>query len=102
VREWKRAVNVSQDQWIVTQLDGSDFAASGTNRNGKTYQMNITSALVHKRECASVNVFMAVQGTKELISENRKVTIDYGTGTCDKLVTITVNGESREVEVKGN
>jgi hypothetical protein len=102
VREWKRAANPSQDQWLVTQLDGSDFAASGSNRNGKTYQMNITKALVYKRECASGKVFMAVQGTKELITESKKVTIDYGAGTCDKLITITLNGESREVEVKGN
>jgi hypothetical protein len=102
VREWKRGTNPSQDIWNVTQLDGSDFAASGSNRNGKTYQMNITKTLVYKRECASSKVFMAVQGTKELITEKRKITIDYGTGTCDKLVTITLNGESKEVEVGGN
>jgi hypothetical protein len=102
VREWKRGTNPSQDLWNVTQLDGSDFAASGSNRNGKTYQMNITKTLVYKRECASGKVFIAVQGTKELVTEKRKITIDYGTGTCDKLITITLNGESREVEVGGN
>lgn len=95
-REWLRAANPSQDQWTLT---GS---ASGSNRDGKTYQMQITKALVYKRECAMSNkVFMAVEGTKVLTTENRQVTIDYGTGTCDKLITITINGVSVEVEVNG-
>ena len=45
---------------------------------------------------------MAVEGTKVLTTDSRQVTIDYGTGTCDKLVTVTINGVSREVEVKGD
>lgn len=95
-REWLRAANPSQDQWTLTGT------ASGTNRSGKAYQMQITKALVYKRECAMSNkVFMAVEGTKVLTTENRQVTIDYGTGACDKLVTITINGVSVEVEVNG-
>ncbi|MEJ0032014.1 MAG: hypothetical protein WDO15_17270 [Bacteroidota bacterium] len=67
VHEWIRAANPLNDQWNVTGT------ASGTNRNGKDYEMTITSALVYKRECAiSARVFMAVQGTKELtVNEGR-------------------------------
>lgn len=96
-REWVRASNPLNDQWIVT---GS---AAGTNRDGKTYQMEITKPLVYKRECASSNkVFMAVEGTKVLTIDSKVITIDYGAGTCDKLVTITINGESKEIEVNGD
>lgn len=96
-REWVRAVNPLNDQWLVTGT------AAGTNRDGKTYQMEISKPLVYKRECASTNkIFMAVEGTKVLSVDGKTITIDYGTGTCDKLVTITVNGQSKEIEVKGN
>jgi len=60
-REWKRGNTPNVDQWIVS---GS---ASGTNRNGRAYQMEITKPLVYKRECAiSDKVFIAVEGTKVL------------------------------------
>lgn len=96
-REWVRAINPLNDQWIVTGT------AAGINRDGKTYQMEITKPLVYKRECASSNKGgVAVEGTKVLTVDGKVITIDYGTGTCDKLITITINGVSKEVEVKAN
>jgi len=97
-REWIRGANPLQDEWIV------DGTAAGTNRTGGVYQVDITTPLVYKRECAINNrVFMAVEGVKVLTVDNNKViTIDYGTGECDKMVTVTINGQSRTVEVKGN
>ncbi len=96
-REWVRATNPLNDEWIVTGT------AAGTNRDGKTYQMEITKPLVYKRECASSNSGgIAVEGTKVLTVDGKVITIDYGSGTCDKLITITINGVSKEIEVKGN
>ncbi len=96
-REWVRASNPANDQWIVTGT------AAGVNRNGRVYEMDITKPMVYKRECAlSDRVFIAVEGTKELIVDGKKITIDYGDGTCDRLVTITINGESKEVRVRGS
>ena len=92
-RTWNRTANPTGDSWTVT---GS---ATGTNRKGKEYSMTITKALVYKRACAISNkVFMAVEGTKELTTDNKKVTIDYGSGECDNKVTITINGKSKVVE----
>ncbi len=88
-REW----NLAKDEWIVTGT------AAGTNRDGKTYQMEITKPLVYKRACASG---IAIEGTKVLTVDGKVITIDYGSGTCDKLITITINGVSKEIEVKGN
>ena len=45
---------------------------------------------------------MAVEGTKVLTTESKTITIDYGTGECDKTVTITKNGVTKTIEVKGN
>jgi hypothetical protein len=95
-REWVRAANPLNDQWLVTGT------AAGTNRNGKSYQMEITKALVYKRECGASNkIFMAVEGTKVLTVDGKVISIDYGTGSCDKMVTVTINGQSKEIEVKG-
>jgi hypothetical protein len=96
-REWVRLANLLQDSWIIT---GS---ASGTNRKSRIYSMVITKPLVFKRECASSRkVSIAVEGTKELTVDGKLIIIDYGDGTCDNKVTITINGTSKEVEVNGD
>lgn len=96
-REWIRATNPLNDEWRVT---GN---AAGTNRNGVEYTMEIVEPLVYKRSCAVLSrVFMAVEGVKVLTTNNREMTIDYGDGSCDRLVTVTINGESKEVEIGRN
>ena len=37
---------------------------------------------------------------KILTTETRQIKIDYGDGACDRIVTVTINGESKDVEVK--
>lgn len=96
-RTWNRAVNPLEDSWTVTGQ------ASGTTRKGKTFVMTITKALVFKRACAiESKMVIPVEGTKELIAGEKKVTIDFGTGTCDTSITITVNGRSKEIQVSAN
>ncbi|MEK6780672.1 MAG: hypothetical protein AABY93_03145 [Bacteroidota bacterium] len=98
-REWIRDTNPSQDLWINTGT------ASGTNRKGYNYSMVITKPLVFKRECSSDRKrkeFIAVEGTKELTVDGKLIVIDYGDGTCDNTITITINGTSKEVEVNGD
>ena len=98
-REWKLGVTNIENQWFVT---GS---ATGKNRKDIDYSMTITNKLVYKKECAVNNqVYMPVQGTKELVVEgnSKKITIDYGNGVCDKLVTITIKSKSTVVELGNN
>lgn len=95
-REWIRGANPIQDSWKV---EGS---ASGTTREEVTYQMEITKALVYKRSCVASKVFVAVEGTKKFTSGDKTMTIDFGTGDCDNKVTVTVNGVSKEVEIKAD
>ena len=96
-RTWNRAVNPSDDTWTVT---GS---ASGTSRKGKEYSMLITKALKFSRSCAFIlKVVVPVEGIKELTASGKKVTLDFGSGTCDTKVTITINGISKEVTMTDN
>jgi hypothetical protein len=78
--------------------------ASGKNRNGKDYSMEITKDLVFKRVCMEppTRIFMPVEGTKvisatALDGSSKVMSIDFGDGQCDKKVTITIDGQSKEV-----
>ena len=94
-RTWLRGNNPRQDEFEIT---GS---ASGTTREGNTYSMEITSPLIYKRNCRSSRVFIAVEGSKTVErSEKEEVQIDYGSGDCDSIITLTVGDETREVDVR--
>lgn len=89
-REWRKNVDRTLDEVHVT---GS---ASGTNRRGRAYTMEIIGTLVYKRGCP-----IAVKGVKEFtnVENGQVITIDYGNGECDNVITITVDGNSRSVNV---
>jgi hypothetical protein len=76
---------------------------SGNHRNGRGFQIEILEALVFDRECMEQNdVLIAVDGKKKISHGNREITVEYGDGTCDNLVTITnKNGRTWEYEVGG-
>jgi hypothetical protein len=75
--------------------------ANGVNKEGLEYTVNITKAIVWKRACmASDRIKIPVEGIKVKITDGNTVTVDYGDGTCDNLVTITKDGVSETVELK--
>jgi hypothetical protein len=96
VRKWVREPNPLNDRLEVRQCDDADFAASGTNRRGRGYTMTIVEDLVYKRGCP-----IAVSGIKEFtdVASGKVITVDYGDGTCDRVITITIGGQSRSFEV---
>jgi hypothetical protein len=89
---YTRALNPLNDE---TSVEGT---AGGTNRKGTEYTMDIKTALVYKNICRLNRVFIPVSGIKEIQAKGQTMTVDYGDGTCDRTVTITVNGESRTIE----
>ena len=93
IETWLRAPNPFNDQ--VT-IEGS---ASGSNRREISYTMNITTPLLLKRSCWASRVFIPVSGFKEIEANGKTITVDYGDGECDRMVTITVDGVSRIIEV---
>ncbi len=76
--------------------------ATGTNRNGRGYFIEILEPLVYDRQCAAEGVFIPVKGKKLIKHGNRQLTVDYGDGTCDNVVTlININGRMKEIRVGG-
>ena len=85
-----------QSETIVIQQGGS---ATGVNRKGRNYSVEITKDIVFKRGCVELPIFIPVSGTKVIQAGARTITIDYGDGSCDNKATITVNGESKEISL---
>ncbi|MEQ9302521.1 MAG: hypothetical protein RJQ14_01295, partial [Marinoscillum sp.] len=77
--------------------------ASGTLRDESDYSVTIIEELVFKIGCRADRIVIPVSGVKEIIAGDNQIIIDYGDGTCDNLVDITVNGETttREIEPRG-
>ena len=70
--------------------------ATGVNRSGYTYTHQITNALMVKLSCRWI-----VEGTIELTVGDKTATFDYGNGECDNIATVTVNGKTYEVMLRG-
>jgi hypothetical protein len=107
-RQWFRnatPLDLTDDQHkILASFNGINSTASGTNRKGYTYAMQVTKDIIYKNSCLADKIFVPVSGTKELTvtkgtNAPTQITVDYGDGTCDKSVTITINGKSEIVTV---
>jgi len=62
--------------------------ANGTNRELKTFEVEITSPLVRSKACTWIT-----KGTMTLTPEGKAArTVDFGNGACDNIATLTING----------
>ncbi len=91
VREWHRE-NLPINDYVLVW-----GTASGENRRGVGYEMAIDTdhPIRHNRLCP-----IPVSGIKTISTESHTIVVDFGDGDCDKLITITVDGESRTVEAR--
>lgn len=93
-REHERNENHLLDRLIIYGK------AQGAFRNGRGYVIEILERLVYDRSCAAEGVIIPVKGVKFIKHGNRELTVDYGDGTCDNIVTLTnKNGRSVRYEV---
>lgn len=86
VRTWNRQSNPLDDTITLTGT------ASGSKRDGTTYNVEILEAITFKRGCLSNRVFIPVSGSKLITSGADTALLDYGDGTCDNLATLSING----------
>ena len=75
------------------EISGS---GSGIDGNGHSYVIDITKALHLEPGCRWIT-----SGTINITPQGKLVrTIDYGTGACDRLATISVAGKTYQFEMK--
>ncbi|MFZ5998921.1 MAG: hypothetical protein ACOYW3_00295 [Bacteroidota bacterium] len=91
--KWQFGATAAANQWII------EGTANGKTRDAKTYTFVINKALVFKVECALAKNYAPAQGEVLLTVGIIPIKIDYGTGTCDNLVTVSVNGITQEITV---
>lgn len=94
-RDWTAGFDtpfdISDDEYA---LDGE---AAGINRAGNAYTHTITSPLIVRMNCRWI-----VQGTIEFVVNNQTAVLDYGDGTCDRIATLTVNGNIYTINLRGS
>ena len=90
--------------WLTgydTPLDNTDNSweitgsSNGTNRHGRNYYTNITTPLLFDRSCNGGSITKGVlvitpEGLDQRI-------INFGDGTCDNTITITVSGNNHTI-----
>lgn len=96
-----------QREWISgesTPTWGDDVysvtgSASGTGANGNSYTVQITSPLIRNMALGCRRHF--VQGTFELTPSNKPMrTVDFGTGACDDIATVTINNHTYTIHLR--
>jgi hypothetical protein len=92
-REWLAGLltrNIWDDECLITGT------ATGVNIKGIAYTNTITTPLHWKRVCRFV-----VSGVVKIEREGREpIEINYGTGDCDAVATVTMGGETKEITLK--
>lgn len=71
-------------------------SASGVNRKGENYTHTITTALHVATICPYIE-----SGVISIVVGEKTATIDYGTGGCDRLATVTYNGKTHNILLRG-
>lgn len=93
-RTWVSGYNTPFQVWDDEfTIDGN---VNGMTRKGKTYSNTITTPLLIKNNCRWI-----VQGVIEINIDNKTASLDYGEGTCDRLATVTVNGNTFNIRLRG-
>lgn len=93
-RVWIRETNPREDSWHVTG------ESNGINRDGKAYKHKIVERLVIKR-CADFKYRrIIVKGVVEITRGDKVATIDYGAGDCDDVAMLTIDDETKEIQVR--
>jgi len=96
-------VTVTSDQVRIVKLGGDGYEASitgtatGKSREGIEYKTLIINPLIVKQTCVETGVWVPSTGTLQFLFSGIEVTVDYGSGICDKIVSILYPGGSKEV-----
>jgi hypothetical protein len=67
---------------------------SGNSRRGVGYTANITEEVLFKTGCFGWIKKVPVDGMVSVSTNGSTSTLDFGSGTCDRMYTVAVNGET--------
>ncbi|EAZ81588.2 hypothetical protein [Algoriphagus machipongonensis] len=95
------SINSDQERVIVLEDTGYDATISGTlsgtSKDGSPFSATITDNLKITQSCVESGVYNPISGLIDFTYKNVKMTLDYGTGDCDKKATVTYPGGVKEI-----
>ncbi len=71
--------------------------SSGISRKGFEYAATVTESLIIKEDCARTGVYVPSSGVLSFTFLGITASVDYGSGTCDKVVVVTYPGGTKEL-----
>lgn len=76
---------------------------AGTSRQGQTFSVSILEPIVRTKSCFDGGNPFPVSGIVErVIASKPAIRINFGSGTCDDLATISMGDRSKEITLKRN
>ncbi|UZR92876.1 hypothetical protein [Chondrinema litorale] len=95
--EWVEGFASMDPYTSVFNITGT---SSGTTRDGLSYSTEITSPYVLKTSCYYEGYFYPVSGVIDVSPVGKsEYSVDFGSGSCDKTVSITLGAKSFDVEL---
>ena len=96
-----------QEKWDESGFTVLASNESVTSDNGENYTSQVDSPLIMDFKCEEDEVFVFVSGiesgtysyTEDGNTTSGTYSIDFGSGACDNLITVTENGVSEEIDV---
>ena len=80
---------------LMIEITGS---LTGEDTRGRTFSSEVTDPIIADFACAANGGFIRTQGRKEIIytglRNNRERIVEYGDGTCDNTIRVTINGNT--------
>lgn len=95
LRTWISTEETGMPEWHITGT------ASGINRKHQVYTSTINNTVVVRYQCLQAEIFVPTKGSLLIERPDKPViALDYGDGSCDNEVTLSMNGRSRTITVK--
>jgi len=99
-------VTFTSNQSRVIKLKASGYegtisgTASGVSRDGNTYTTIVTDPLMVSQECIESGTSIPNSGVVEFKYAGIAVNLDYGSGSCDKAISVNYPGGTKEITVE--
>lgn len=89
-------LGVLGDRWDNVHILKQGSQITGTDRVGRNFTKTALTDVIRKAECAKLGFYRPVSGQIKIENDNKTKIIDFGDGTCDSEVTVTINGKVRK------
>jgi len=89
---------LNNGRWAKTHTVLAGSVITGTDRKGRAYTQTATTDIVRKGACAQMGIYKPVSGILTITNDNKSKVIDFGNGSCDSEVSVSINGKLKKIK----